>query len=71
LPKGAAAAVVHKLHSAVLTTMNDPVVKTRMQEIGADLAGPDRTSSEFLQKFVEAEIEKWAGPIRATGISAD
>jgi hypothetical protein len=51
--------------------MNDPVVKTRMQEIGADLAGPDRTSPEFLQKFVEAEIEKWAGPIRATGISAD
>src|SRR5689334_18664951 len=71
LPKGAPAAVVHKLHSTVLTTMNDPVVKTRMQEIGADLAGPDRTSSEFLQKFVEEEIEKWAGPIRATGISAE
>jgi tripartite-type tricarboxylate transporter receptor subunit TctC len=71
LPKGAPAGVVDKLHSAVLTTMNDPVVKTRMQEIGADLAGPDRASPEFLQKFVEAEIEKWAGPIRATGISAD
>jgi len=24
-----------------------------------------------LQKFVESEIEKWAGPIKAAGVSMD
>jgi hypothetical protein len=46
-------------------------VKMRMQEIGADLVTRERSSPDYLQKFVEAEIEKWAGPIKASGISMD
>jgi hypothetical protein len=42
-----------------------------MQEIGADLMGRERSSPEYLQKFVETEIEKWAGPIKASGVSMD
>ncbi len=71
LPKGAAADVVQKLHAAIATTMDNPAVQARMHEIGADLTGPDRRSPDSLQKFVEAEIQKWAGPIKASGISAD
>jgi tripartite-type tricarboxylate transporter receptor subunit TctC len=71
LPKGAPPAIVQKLHAAIVTTMDNPAVQARMQAIGADVPGPGRRSPDYLQKFVEAEIKKWAGPIKASGISAD
>jgi tripartite-type tricarboxylate transporter receptor subunit TctC len=71
LPKGVPAAVVQKLHDAIVITMDNPVVKERMREIGADLSPPERRSPDYLQKFVEAEIAKWAGPIKASGVSAE
>ena len=71
LPKGAPAAVVKKLHEATVATMNTPAVQQRLRDIGANLVEPDRRSPEYLQKFVEAEIEKWAAPVRASGISIE
>jgi tripartite-type tricarboxylate transporter receptor subunit TctC len=71
LPKGTAPAIVEKLHAAALATIDTPVVKLRMQEIGADLTAGERRSPKYLQKFVETEIEKWAGPIKASGIATD
>ena len=35
--------------------------------IGVDLVAPERRSPEYLAKFVETEIAKWAGPIKASG----
>jgi tripartite-type tricarboxylate transporter receptor subunit TctC len=71
LPKGTSTAIVQKLHAAAFATINTPTVKVRMREIGADLPTDERRSPEYLQKFVETEIEKWAGPIKASGISMD
>ncbi len=71
LPKGTPAAIVKKLNDAVIEAMNAPAVKDRMQELGVDLVAPDRRSPGYLQKFVESEIAKWAGPIKAAGISMD
>jgi hypothetical protein len=31
----------------------------------------ERRSPDYLQKFVEAEIEKWAVPIRNAGVTAE
>jgi len=70
-PKGTSAAIVDKLHAATLATINTPAVKMRMQEIGADLVAHERSSPDYLQRFVETEIEKWAGPIKASGVSMD
>ena len=70
-PKGTSAAIVDKLHAATLAAINTPAVQTRMREIGADLVASERSSPDYLQKFVEAEIEKWAGPIKASGVSMD
>src|SRR5262249_2527174 len=71
LPQGTSAAIIDKLHAATLATINTPAVQTRMREIGADLVASERSSPDYLQKFVEAEIEKWAGPIKASGVSMD
>jgi tripartite-type tricarboxylate transporter receptor subunit TctC len=69
LPKGTPAVIVQKLSAATFATINTPAVQLRMQEIGADLVAPERRSADYLRKFVESEIEKWAAPIKASGAS--
>jgi tripartite-type tricarboxylate transporter receptor subunit TctC len=71
LPKGTPAAIVQKLHGAIVATMETPSVQERLKDIGATIVAPERRSPNYLQKFVESEIEKWAGPIRASGVSMD
>jgi len=71
LPKGASDAVVKKLNSAAVAAINTPAVKERLQSLGATIAKPDQQSPEFLAAFVKSEIEKWAAPIKASGVSAD
>jgi hypothetical protein len=44
-------------------------VKERLQGIGAMVVAPDRRSPEYLDGFVKSEIEKWAAPIKASGVS--
>jgi tripartite-type tricarboxylate transporter receptor subunit TctC len=71
MPKGTPAAIVRKLNAAVITTMEMPAVQARMKDIGADLPAPARRTPEYLQEFVASEIEKWAGPIKALGVTAE
>jgi tripartite-type tricarboxylate transporter receptor subunit TctC len=71
LPKGTPAPIVKKLNDAAIEAMNAPAVKDRMQELGVDLVAPERRSPEYLQKFVESEVAKWAGPIKAAGVFMD
>jgi tripartite-type tricarboxylate transporter receptor subunit TctC len=71
LPKATPPAIVQKWHDAVVATMNTPAIQERMRTIGAELVVPERRSSAYLAKFVASEIEKWAGPIKAAGVSMD
>jgi tripartite-type tricarboxylate transporter receptor subunit TctC len=71
LPKGTSAAIVKKLNDAVIEATNATAVKDRMQDLGVDLVTPERRSPDYLQKFVESEIAKWAGPIKSAGVSMD
>ena len=71
LPKGVPADVVKKLHDAIVTAMDTPAVKERLQGIGAQVVAPDRRSPEYLDSFVKSEIEKWAAPIKASGVSME
>jgi tripartite-type tricarboxylate transporter receptor subunit TctC len=70
-PKGTPAAIVNRLNEAVIATMKTPAVLDRMREQGADLAPPERRTPEYLQKYIETEIEKWARPIKAAGLTGD
>jgi tripartite-type tricarboxylate transporter receptor subunit TctC len=71
MPKGTPTAIVQKLNDATVAVMNTPAVRDRLRETGNDPVAPDRRSPEYLQKFVEGEIKKWAPVIRAAGVSAD
>jgi tripartite-type tricarboxylate transporter receptor subunit TctC len=71
LPKGTPDPIVRKLHDAAVATMETPSVQARLKDIGATVVVPARTSTEYLQKFVESEIAKWAAPIRAANITGE
>ncbi len=68
LPRGTPTAIVQRLNAAAVEAMNTPAVQARLNEVGATIVAPERRSPEYLQKFVESEISKWAAPIRAAGI---
>jgi tripartite-type tricarboxylate transporter receptor subunit TctC len=71
LPKGTPPPVVRKLHEAMIAAMETPAVQARLREIGAVVVQPDRRSPEYLAGFVASEIEKWAVPIKASGVSIE
>jgi tripartite-type tricarboxylate transporter receptor subunit TctC len=71
LPRGTPAAVIAKLHDATVAAMSAPDVQAKLQELGIEVVAPERRSPDYLAKFVAGEIEKWAGPIKATGVSMD
>jgi tripartite-type tricarboxylate transporter receptor subunit TctC len=71
LPKGTPASIVQKLQRAALATVDTPSVQEKLRAIGGLPIAPERRTSEYLGRFVASEIEKWAAPIKASGVSAD
>jgi tripartite-type tricarboxylate transporter receptor subunit TctC len=71
LPKGTPATLVDKLNDALRKAMGNPAFRTRLHGLGLIVVAPERRSPAYLQKFVVSEIEKWAVPIRASGVKED
>ena len=71
LPKGAPRPIVDKLNEVTQATMETPLIKKRMLEIGVTSVAPERRSPEYLQKFVVDEVARWEGPIKAGGLQVD
>jgi tripartite-type tricarboxylate transporter receptor subunit TctC len=71
LPKDAPDAIVAKLNGAVVEAMHSPLVKERLAGLGAQIVADDRATPAYLGQFVKSEIEKWAAPIKASGVQAD
>jgi hypothetical protein len=59
------------MRDATVTAMNTPDLRERMAAIGTDLVSADRTSTDYLARFVPSEIQKWSAPIKASGVSID
>jgi tripartite-type tricarboxylate transporter receptor subunit TctC len=71
LPKGTPDAIVRKLNHATVEAMKTPSVRGPLESAGLRFVSDDRTTPEYLAKFVQSEIAKWAAPIKASGISVD
>ncbi len=71
LPKGTPAPIVQKLRHATLEAMKTPAIREKLEAAGLVFVSDDRTTSEYLGKFVESEIVKWAAPIKASGATSD
>jgi tripartite-type tricarboxylate transporter receptor subunit TctC len=71
LPKGTPDSIVQKLNRATVEAMKTPSVRQTLESAGLIFVSDDRTTPEYLAKFVQSEIAKWAAPIKAGGISVD
>jgi tripartite-type tricarboxylate transporter receptor subunit TctC len=71
LPRGTSPAIVKRLADAASATIDTPSVRERIESLGYGVAPPEQRGPEFLTKFLPQEIERWAGPIKASGVSMD
>jgi len=71
LPKRTPEAIVERLNKAVVETLRTATIRTRMLELGSTPVSDERATPLYLAGFVKSEIEKWAGPIKASGVSMD
>jgi tripartite-type tricarboxylate transporter receptor subunit TctC len=67
-PKGTPEPIVKKLNAAAVEAIKTPAVRDRLLGLGAQVVSDDRTTPEYLGKFLKSEIEKWAAPIKAAGV---
>jgi tripartite-type tricarboxylate transporter receptor subunit TctC len=67
-PRGAAPAVVARLHREVVSAMADAGVRARFAEFGAE---PLATTPEEFARHISAEIAKWRVIITKGGITVD
>ncbi len=63
-PAGLPAAVVTRLHQVTLKAVADPVISKRLDELGVH--SRPMSPAEFT-KFVENQVNDWAGPVKASG----
>jgi tripartite-type tricarboxylate transporter receptor subunit TctC len=71
LPKGTPDAIVRKLNAAVNQSLENATLRKRLEELGLEILPVEQRTPEYLAKFLPEDIERWAKPIRAAGISAD
>jgi tripartite-type tricarboxylate transporter receptor subunit TctC len=71
MPKSAPPAQVAKLNAAVNKALDNPALKKRLDDIGLIPAAPARRGPEYLRKYVESEIKKWAEPVKSSGLQVD
>ena len=61
-------ALVRQMNEALVRVLNEPAVKTRIEEQGCDIVA---SSPEECGRFIEAEITKWGRVITENNIRAD
>jgi tripartite-type tricarboxylate transporter receptor subunit TctC len=66
-PKGVAPAILQRLAKVTSDAVETPVVRERYKSIGVTIPAKERRTPEYLVQFVQNEIERWAGPIKASG----
>ena len=67
-PAGTPKDVIATLHRATAATVNDPLVRKALTDLGVDVVGG---TPEELRAYVKSEIPKWAEVVRASGAKVD
>jgi tripartite-type tricarboxylate transporter receptor subunit TctC len=71
LPPGTPRPIVDKLNKAMSETLDDPAVRGRLEDLGLEIAAPERRTPEYLTKFLANEVARWGKVVHDAGISAD
>jgi len=68
-PAGTPRDIIMRLHGAVVQSLEDPAVKKRYLDNGAD-PRPSATPEAF-GAFIRAELKKWGSVVKSAGIKAE
>ena len=60
---------VAALNKALGAALNDPVMKAKLEEIGAEVPSAELQTSAGLRAFIGSEIARWTPIIQATGVT--
>ena len=71
VPKGTPEPIIRKLNKAMSDTLDDALIRKRLEELGLVIVPPARRSPQYLAKFLPEDIARWGKVIQAAGISAD
>jgi tripartite-type tricarboxylate transporter receptor subunit TctC len=71
MPKNTPEAIVKRINEAAVEAIKTPAVGDRLRELGAQVVPDERATPQYLGQFVKNEIEKWAAPIKASGVSVE
>jgi tripartite-type tricarboxylate transporter receptor subunit TctC len=71
LPKGTPEPIVRRLNAAMVEALDTPWVRERLEKLGLEVPEHEQRTPEYLAKFLESEIRKWAAPIKASGVSVE
>jgi len=69
LPAKTPQTIIQRLNRATVASLEMPSLQQRLKQVGGDVIAPERRSPEYLAQFLAAEIKKWEGPIKASGVS--
>jgi tripartite-type tricarboxylate transporter receptor subunit TctC len=69
-PKGTPKTIIGKLNAAVVDALADPVVRSRLADMGQEIPPREQQTPEALAAHQKAEIEKWWPIIKAANIKA-
>jgi tripartite-type tricarboxylate transporter receptor subunit TctC len=70
-PKSTPAPLIRRLNAALNNTLDTKNVRERLEANGLRIAVPARRSPDYLARFVASEIQKYAGPIKASGATLE
>ena len=69
-PKGTPSDIISKLNAAVIEALADPVVRSRLVDLGLDIFQRERQTPEVLGAMVGADARKWP-IIKELGVKAE
>jgi len=70
-PKGTPREIVGKLNAAVVEALADPVVRSRLVDLGFEIFPHDQQTPEAFGDLVKADAGKWWPIIKELGIKAE
>ena len=70
-PKGTPKEATEKFNAALRLALKDPMVVTRMAELGAEIVPDAKLTPEGLRTWLKQETDRWGPVIRSAGVYAD
>jgi tripartite-type tricarboxylate transporter receptor subunit TctC len=68
-PKGTPATALSKLREAVANSLETPLVRQRLADLGAAVPKPEQRGGAYMQALVVQEVERWGDILKRAGVA--